>query len=267
MNIVHVGKFGQVRSNQDEEAISHAFRMLGHQVTDLHESEARSDLASADLLLFHHWDDAEAVRRARPLFPRIACWCFDLIEWPSDPTLERRCEQRVRWMDRILPHVDACFCTDGDWAAKRRESFIQEMRHRWGSRFHHVERGVHGAQLAELIARARVVVAPDSPVTDRYWSNRVYNALGLGAFLMHPSCFELSAANCVLESSASAFVLRPAKAAVLNAATCVSAKAASCVEAKAAIVVRVSPAACVVESAATCAPLKPGIALALSAAS
>ena len=40
--------------------------------------------------------------------------------------------------------------------------------------------------LKEVVSRTRVVVAPDHPVTDRYFSNRLFLMLGFGAFLLHP---------------------------------------------------------------------------------
>jgi len=69
-----------------------------------------------------------------------------------------------------------------------RSSFVEEMKAKYGSRFHHVWSGVYREKLADLIAGSRITVAPDGPVTNKYWSNRVYNALGFGAFLLHPWC-------------------------------------------------------------------------------
>jgi len=74
---------------------------------------------------------------------------------------------------------------------RTRESFVSEMRWAYGDKFTHVQRGVHGRDMAELISRHDVVVAPDGPVTDNYWSNRVYNMLGFAAFLFHPRCARL----------------------------------------------------------------------------
>lgn len=84
----------------------------------------------------------------------------------------------------------------------QRAQWLQWMRQTYGSRF--VEVGAkyrHGRQvewptvqrdLANLIARAKIVVAPDGPQTDRYWSNRVYQVLGMQGFLLHPYCAELT---------------------------------------------------------------------------
>lgn len=49
----------------------------------------------------------------------------------------------------------------------------------------------HGRDLADIFASTRIVIAPDGPQTQRYWSNRVYLTLGLGGFLLHPYCDRL----------------------------------------------------------------------------
>lgn len=50
----------------------------------------------------------------------------------------------------------------------------------------------HGRELADVFASTEVVVAPNGPNTDRYWSNRVYLTLGFGGFLLHPYCERLT---------------------------------------------------------------------------
>lgn len=237
MRIIYVAKHDS-GGNDDEGAITHALTVLGHDVQRLREDVGfkAKKLLPADLLLFHKWDDVNTLRDLQ--VPK-AFWYFDLVEWLADPTLSHRCEQRVDWMQRIMPLVDMGFCTDGDWTDKypdklvwlpqgaderyvgrgqstacsncgyhaythdilftgigrgggtMRESFVDEMQATYGDRFLWVRQGVHGRAMADLIARAKIVVAPDSPVTDRYTSNRVYNALGFGAFLLHPRCDEL----------------------------------------------------------------------------
>lgn len=71
-----------------------------------------------------------------------------------------------------------------------RANFVDEMKRVWGNRFlafgHKPKDRVHGRKLAELLACAKVVVCPDGPVTDRYCSNRLVQALGFGAFVTHP---------------------------------------------------------------------------------
>ncbi len=73
-----------------------------------------------------------------------------------------------------------------------RQSFVNEMRDKYGANFHHYVSGKHGWVLAQTIAGASIVIAPDSPCTARYWSNRVYLTLGYGGFLLHPYCHGLT---------------------------------------------------------------------------
>lgn len=73
-----------------------------------------------------------------------------------------------------------------------RSSFVDEMAITYGTSFQNVTHGIHQQSLADLIARSRFIVAPDGPVTDHYWSNRVYNTLGFGGFLLHPYCATLT---------------------------------------------------------------------------
>lgn len=72
-----------------------------------------------------------------------------------------------------------------------RVAFVERMKAHYKDRFTHVPRGVHRRDLARLIARHAVYVCPDSPTTLRYWSNRIYNAAGYGAFVVHPWCGDL----------------------------------------------------------------------------
>jgi hypothetical protein len=80
----------------------------------------------------------------------------------------------------------------GRGGGRGRERFVDAMVNRYKQSFHHVTRGVHGTALKQLIRSSKVVVAPDSPVADRYWSNRVYLTLGYGGFLLHPFCSGLA---------------------------------------------------------------------------
>lgn len=252
MKIIYVAAHAR-GMNDDEGAITYALRQLGHEVQPCREVIGRKalKLQPADLLLFHKWSDWDTVKKFE--CPK-AFWYFDLVDWPSDPTLARRCQQRKEWMSHAIPLVDVGFCTDGDWVERwnsdrrrrdhrvgdefrggdgldklvtlrqgadervvgrgkerrcdqcehlvtdydvlmvgiakgggqRRESFVRELRERYGDRFKHVEGGVYGRDLADLVARSKVVVCPDSPVTERYWSNRVYVMAGFGAVLFHP---------------------------------------------------------------------------------
>jgi hypothetical protein len=222
VRILYVARHGQPNAD-DEGAITHALTQLGHDVIRFGEEEGwKARKTRADFCLSHKWDDVHAMRAIH--CPKVFWW-FDLVNYP-DSTLNARCSQRVTWMSEVVPEVLVGFCTDGDWVSRDttgklvwltqgadervvgvgkktvnidvlftgynrncgegRESFVREVRERYGKKFHHVERGIYGRELADLIASSKVVVAPDHPVTDRYWSNRVYTTLGFGGFLLHP---------------------------------------------------------------------------------
>ena len=221
MRIGYIANHG-CGGNDDEGAIAHALRELGHDVQPLRESRAsQARNLRCDVVLFHKWEIPERLH-----VPSVF-WYFDLVDFP-DPSLAGRNKTRLKWMRNVLPRVDIGFCTDGDWVnadttgklvylpqgadervvgrasadvahrvlftgiraggGRGRVSFVDEMAAKYGNSFYHVSKGVHGRAMAELIAQSHVVVAPDSPVTDRYWSNRVFNVLGFGGFLMHPHC-------------------------------------------------------------------------------
>ena len=222
MKFLYIAKHGS-GGNDDEGAIAACLQELGHEVVLANEDIRFTDTI-ADVVLFHHWRQCEVLNSIQGLQPFKAFWCFDLIDWRGDSTLARRCEERRAWVKKATEVCDVGFLTDGDWVARdhgrklhwlpqgfdtridviaakkeldivftgienggeERRSFVREMRERYGTRFTHVPKGCYGTSLSELLARARIVVAPDAPITDRYWSNRVYNTLGRGAFLLHP---------------------------------------------------------------------------------
>ena len=87
---------------------------------------------------------------------------------------------------------DILFTGIGTRAGSCRAQFVDEMRGIYRNRFTHIQRGTYRNSLAKEINRYRIVVAPDYPVTDKYWSNRVYVSMGFGAFLIHPYCARLA---------------------------------------------------------------------------
>ena len=221
--------------NDDEGAITYALEKLGHTVIKCPEQPARQKYTwpKVDFCLFHKWDCPEALRQIE--CPKVF-WYFDLVDYPKDQTLNARCRQRVKWMQRIIPEVQLGFCTDGDWVNQlsdhkirwlpqgaderivgkgslastsdsskldilftgiskgggtEREQFVQDTIERYTGRFVHIQRGVYRDTLKEYIARAKIVLCPSSPITDRYWSNRVFNALGFCGFVLHPYCYYL----------------------------------------------------------------------------
>lgn len=221
MRIIYIGKH-RSGGNDDEGAIAHVLLSLGHEVVQVIESRGyRAIKYRGDLALFHHWSDSTHLEQLS--MPR-AFWYFDLVTYP-DRTLQARNDHRETWMSKMTPLVDVGFCTDGDWVARDksntlvrllqgcderyagrdraeqdidilftgsfrgggvgRESFVRGMSERYGSGFYQAT-GHHRENLRALIARSKIVVAPDHPITDNYWSNRVYLTLGFGGFLLHP---------------------------------------------------------------------------------
>lgn len=73
-----------------------------------------------------------------------------------------------------------------------RENHVKHLEAKWGSQFRTLGGGTrsrkHGRDLANLLASTSVVIAPNGPQTDLYWSNRVYLITSLGGFLLHPLC-------------------------------------------------------------------------------
>lgn len=231
MKIVYVARhdYGQ---NDDEGAIAHAFRVLGHDVLPVNERDVPRGLPAGDVALFHHWSDCHLLGG----FGGIkAFWHFDLVDWPDDPSLVARCAHRRERVRRATDVSDFGFLTDGDWVAADRtgklhwlpqgaderivsradpssagstdllftglsrgggagrEAFVAEMAVRYGAGFRHVPGGVYRERLRASVADSRIVVCPDTPVSDRYWSNRVWNACGFGGFVLHPRATELEA--------------------------------------------------------------------------
>lgn len=246
--------------NDDEGAIAHALRALGHDVLCKDEVRDPPKLADVmrygpDFLLTNKWSDLRTLR-AMPC-PKVF-WFFDLVK-SDDWALQARSVERERWVTDVTAVCDLGFLTDGVWVAADttgrltwltqgadervagpwglkpnletvypgedrapappaawapnwtgdilftgsvihggvRASFVDEMRATYGDRFlafgNKSRDRVHGRRLAELMAAAKVVVAPDGPVTHNYWSNRVYLTLGFGGFLVHPWCERLGA--------------------------------------------------------------------------
>lgn len=246
MKIVYVARHGQVDSNDDEGAVTHALEALGHEVVKVNEGSCQAGgrkangLPRGDFLLFHKWANTSCLRKAD--MPRVF-WYFDLVNYPQDRSLETRDKSRIHWMNVVLPLADLGFCTDGDWVrgvtlqgdaaeankhklvwltqgcdervtgfgrataqrarvpilftgirangGRDRAAFVDAMSARWGDKFHYVQSGTYRRKLADLIAQSDIVVGPTSPVTDYYWSNRVYNSLGMGAFMLHADALGL----------------------------------------------------------------------------
>ncbi len=210
--------------NDDEGAITFALEKLGCNVQRLREHRGyRAQMLEVDFVLFHHWRDYAAIREIRR--PKVF-WCFDLIDYPDPHLRGRCRERlqwmreliplvdlgfltdgdfvardgtgKLHWLpqgadERIVGKgqrngatVSLLFTGIGRGGGMQRLAFVQAMESHYGSQFQQVQRGIYRERLRDLIAAAQIVLAPAGPVTDRYWSNRIYNACGFGAFLLHP---------------------------------------------------------------------------------
>lgn len=248
MRILYIAHHGP-HDNEDEDAISHVLRGMGHEVICIEEKrrgrrfDARN--AEGDLCLFHKCEDYNLLQTLHKRDIPLVFWYFDLV-YSDDETLVHRCQSRIYWMEGVLPLVTVGFCTDGDWVeqnwevsktcsrhadklvwltqgaderkvgfgeskkkdippilftgmvhhGQKRADHIEQLRHHYGNQFSVIgdngpRHRLHGRELANLFASTRIVVAPDGPCTDHYWSNRVYLTLGLGGFLLHPRCEQL----------------------------------------------------------------------------
>lgn len=225
MRIIYVANH-DAGQYDDEGAITHALAVLGHHVQRLREVKGRrASRLRGDVLLFHKWHDVSMLRWFEGQAFRVF-WYFDLVDfhdksmsqrslsrmhWMDDIVphvdlgfctdgdwvaqdksgklfwlpqgADQRSMARELWRGATQDRVLFVGTPRGGAA---RERFVRWMKERYGSRFVHVERGLHGLALREMVQKSRVVVAPDGPVTDRYWSNRLYVMLGHGGFLLHP---------------------------------------------------------------------------------
>jgi hypothetical protein len=230
----------QSGGGDDEGAIAYALEQLGHTVIRVREIDARIAYKyPADFVLFHHLSDMLALDQLK--MKRIG-WFFDLVQWPSDPSLDARSRSRLNWMHSILPRCDLMFATDGDFVeegcekafgkrlakkmvwlpqgaderivglgtprgkvfppllftgirqggGKGRVEWVDWMTKTFGNQFYAVGKGLYREALRDAIAATSIVVCPDSPVTDSYWSNRIYVALGFGGCVFHPYCYRLA---------------------------------------------------------------------------
>jgi len=231
MHILYVAKH-RGGGNDDEGAITYGLRELGHTVTTIDENrghQASAHIGGADICLFHKWQDLNTIRKIT--IPKVF-WYFDLVtyddikldvrngqrvqwmeavtplvdlgfctdgDWVSHDTsgklhhLTQGADVRTALPGNPLPAGPPIALTGiRTGGGTGRESHVDELVSTYGSSFHHVISGVHGSQLADVIARSRIMIAPDSPTTDLYWSNRVYLTLGYGGFMLHPYCHNLT---------------------------------------------------------------------------
>lgn len=131
--------------------------------------------------------DGDWVERWNRLFP----------EHPRLYTLRQGADERVVGYGNYQgePQPDRILFVGGRVSSQGRRDWFDMMREHYGPSFWHINSGVYGRQLADQIAGASIVVCPPSPVTHKYWSNRVYVMSGFGACVLHPYCADLMPAE------------------------------------------------------------------------
>lgn len=232
MRILYIARHHQAKTSLDDEgAIAHALRVLGHSVVLVDQNTKPVSLSGEfDLALGHKLEQASGWYDYVKGRCRLALWYFDQVRSP-DPSLNERSGERLDWADIALRRADFLFMTDGDfvdstpgvhllrqgaderWWGKRpisdidlagqvlvtagiaksglRRNFIADAKTLLGSRLKHYPRGLYGDDFRRAVATADYCIAPHSPSTNYYWSNRVYVTLAAGGVLLHPHCSDL----------------------------------------------------------------------------
>jgi len=222
MKIVYLGNHNPYALNTEKKVVK-AFHQLGHTVDQVDERNWNIyDLIKrtkvSDLFLFHKGIRfGKSLRDLVDLLSHVPCkkalWYFDYV-W----------QERERFMEIVAPLVDYGFMTDGSFVKRSghdnliilrqgcekqrkgkkkkkyeydivftgsifgsREILVNGLKKNYGDRFKHFD-NVFGREFYDLCASAKIMVAPKFPSNDFYWSNRIYETLGAGGFLIHPKC-------------------------------------------------------------------------------
>lgn len=101
-------------------------------------------------------------------------------------------DERVAGLGTPLPHPQPPILFTGTpHHGRLRYEQIHDLQHLFKDKMQVIGEGgprgrIHGRALSDLFASVRCVIAPIGPVSDCYWSNRVYLTTGLGGALLHP---------------------------------------------------------------------------------
>lgn len=220
MRVVYVARHGG-HGNCDEDAIAYVLRSMGHEVICIPQQYGTKAVSEhCDMLLYHKWFDTRTISKHNGKAVRVA-WHFDLLRPPGDRRLaisvarqanvsdlvfatdgdwinskNLKYRNKVYWLpqgadERVVGAAVAEHCTyplmfaGSNSLGQGRRDWLAEVVSRWDGKLMHLNR-FYRRDLAYKIATTKVVLAPDSPGSNYYWSNRVYLMLGFGAFLLHP---------------------------------------------------------------------------------
>ncbi len=230
MNILYVAKHG-CGGNEDELSIHYALEKMGHKISRVREEMGKNahNLPNMDLCLFHKWEDPRYIVKVK--CPKVF-WFFDLVDYPDPILVGRNqnrmnwmkdtvplvdmgfctdgdwvenhnernklfwlpqgIDERRLVLNRARAGANPIVFTGIKRGGTQRQSFVDEMEQVYGADFCHVKKGVYGDDLIDVISKSQIMIAPDGPITDRYWSNRVYLTIGMGGFMLHPYCERLT---------------------------------------------------------------------------
>jgi hypothetical protein len=224
VNILYIGNHGQP-NNDDEGAISWGFRQLGHTVTEVHENSNFNvilndiNFSNFDFALFHKTDPAVIKKISE--YIECVCWFFDGInkgfefndvyieevkkyhtkmfftdgDYVHDSknknffSLKQGFDSRkIKLVNNIIPSRCISFLGNINHNAYN-ERFLtcDAVKKKYNDLFIcDLNFNIFQDTLTEYCQTTKIMLAMP-PVTDMYWSNRVYVLGGRGAFLIHPS--------------------------------------------------------------------------------
>lgn len=180
----------------------------------------------SDLFLFHGTFEVPdeptfvlMVERIQVILDNIKCkkylWLLDKV-WAD----------YARLFVALLPKIDKAFVSDGTWLRRfetedihflppagikykgkkkeeyecdiafigkiygERKKLYEYLKENFSDRFK-VFNNCFESELASLCKSAKIIIAPDFPFDDFFWSDRVYNILANGGFLIHPRSYGL----------------------------------------------------------------------------
>jgi len=224
MKIIYFANFQNIPSNFVEEDIKLALEKLGHEVIPVHERDHKQlKNIKADMFLFHKGGVGTylSLQDFILLLNHITC---KKVMWYFDPI--RLYPEREKEIETIAQYIDYGFLVDDTWRRRhkftnlyslkegvgtvykgkfrkelecdiafagslygKREDFIITLKQHFKN--FKVFNDLFNQDMADLCKSAKIIVAPDFPTNEFYWSSRIYLTLGLGGFLVHPDCYGL----------------------------------------------------------------------------
>jgi len=221
MKCLYVGKFARYFST--ENYISHALEQYGIEVLKVPYKAPQSidivETFSPDFILFSKANSSlvSGIMNLSPPKPKTICWQFDLYwgyrgrnvmppqfwadylfttdgghdsEWGSIGCNHHTLRQGIHQPDYQMfsprrPVWDIGF-VGGVEGHPSRQRLIEWLQRRYvRSNEFKIFSQTRGLDLNKALAKCNVIVGDSYPASN-YWSNRIYEMLGRGAFLLHP---------------------------------------------------------------------------------